>query len=462
MLIRIRRRPRLLALVQVLVAVLVAMTLAAPSARADGPLVGTDERFREALAHYDRGKAAFQNGDHVAAAVEFAQAHELFAPLARDRDGAAGDPSAKAWDRTALTDEATAYARADLPVEAFDAFSQLKASFAAELGAERIAAIDQALEQLTSRIGTLELRGVPSDTEVRVDGVLVAKADKPFRIAAGQHPIEIRGTRYKTFATRATVAPKQAAVVDVKMEISDVLARLRVETAIPFAFVSIDDGEAVRLPLERTIAPGQHTFKVTSEGYRESSGTFEADPGERSVVRVSLVPNRTPLGLRLEPVFLFSAPLRGDTPFNNGVDPGEDYADGYGLAAGGGLRIFYDFARSRALSVGAVFEWNQRPLNKGAFGVIVDFSPDALSWSNGDARWCPISLAFLLPVVGGSVDRFTGGETALRLGTKLERHFGLFYFHFGGGFGYETYKRNALANLSVATAYGAVGMGVDL
>jgi hypothetical protein len=434
---------------------------AAPSSQA---LVGADDRFREAFAHYDRGQSFFKREDFIAAALEFSQAHELFATVSREAAGSPTENQARTWDRTSLTDAATSYSRADAPVEAYDAFAQLKALFGQQMAPADLAAVDAGLERLAERMGTLVVHGVPSDAELRVDGVLLPGAmSGPVRVAAGDHPVEVRGERYKTFAKVVTVAPRRGAIVDVQMEKSDVLARLRMEAAVAPARVKIDDGEPQPLPLEKAIVPGKHAYVVLSEGYRPESGDFEVEPGERTLVRAELIPNRTPLGLSVEAYFLFDGLFRGDTPLNTNVRAGQDYASGTVLTVGGGMRVFYSFSRFRALRLGIEINALNRPIDEVSFGPVVEFCPDATTWgSKGSGGWCPLALAMLLNAVPGQVNNFEGGEYSIRLGTKVERHIGDLSFDFGTGILLDTYQRSALTSLAVVSGYGTVGVGLDL
>jgi hypothetical protein len=467
---RASRDPSRLGLLLGAGAILALLLLLGGPARADPPpsssqaLVGSDDRFREAFAHYDRGQGFFKREDFIAAALEFSQAHELFATVSREAAGTPAEAQAQAWDRTSLTDAATSYSRADAPVEAYDAFAQLKATFGAQMSATDLAAVDAGLERLAGRMGTLVVHGVPSDAELRVDGILVPGATKgPVRVAAGDHPMEVRGERYKTFARVVTVAPKQGAIVDVQMEKSDVVARLRMEASVAPASVKIDDTAAQPLPLERALSPGKHAYVVASEGYRPETGEFEVEPGERTLVRVDLIPKRTPLGLSIEAYFLFDALIRTDTPLNTNVHAGEDYSTGSPLSLGGGLRVFYQFSRFRALRLGVEINAVDRPIDAASFGTVVEFCPDATTWgTDRSAGWCPVTGAALLNVVPGQVNNFEGGEYSLRLGTKMERHFGELAFDFGAGLWLDTYKRSFLTSLDVASVYITAGVGFDL
>jgi hypothetical protein len=426
------------------------------------PIV-SDDALREALAHYDRGKAAFESGDFVAAAVEFSQAHEHFSALATSTDAASAG-RARDWDRTSLSAEATSYSRADMPVEAHDAFLQLRAGYETVMTPEQRSEIDAALQRIASRIGQLEIRGAPGQAEVRIDGILipVPSLARPVRLAAGEHHVEVRAERYRVFAAAITVAPRQTATLHVLLTPAETHGRLRFESAVTPALLELDGRAAGRLPFEAVLRPGKHKYKLRAEGHTEESGDIDIAAGERTVMRVRPVPSRRPLGLRIEPAFFGVLNLRNDTPLANNVEPGESYSEGTNFYQGAALRLFFTSDYMRSLHLGVAFEYYNRPLNMGEFGLVVDWCPSATTFAGGQSAWCPVTVGALLPAVGGQTGKFTGGESALRLGTKLERHFGLYYFHFATGLGAESYKRSAINNLTVGTWYFGVGMGVDL
>jgi hypothetical protein len=349
-----------------------------------------------------------------------------------------------------------------MPVEAANAFALLLAQEGLNPNLRKNAEYSLALAKAT--IGRLRIRGLPPDVEVRLDGAVVPAATlaHDFAIAAGDHAIQVTGDKYKSFATKVTVAAQtpKPTDLDVQLEKSDVQVSVRWEASVAPAQVSLDGAPPEPLPLESTLKPGLHSYVVTSEGYRLRSGTVELEPGSRVLVQSALVPTRAPIGLRFEPFFGATMLLRDDTPLNNGVTDG-DYANGSPFALMGGVHLFYDAARWRALALGLSFEYVDRPLNKGAFGVITEFCPDLLTWDDHSGVWCPATAIFQINAIAGRVNRFSGGERAMRLGTKLERHFGQFYFAFSGGLGWDMYKRT-IVDLGVLSTHLATAVGMDL
>lgn len=429
--------------------------LAPQWARADGAsteAVGDDLRA-EAQAHYDRGRRFFGDGDFMAAAVEFRQAEVLLAPVAVNPDGAVKDRDAWWSRRRALSNEATSYSQANLPVEALDAFVTLREQYGGELPVPDIQRIDEAIVKLRERIGTVELHGLPRDASGRIDGrgVPPEAGLKPFRVAAGEHVLLVEGKPYKPFETHFAVVAGAPLVIDIAMVSSDAPARIRIESTVEPAEVAIDDVKRGTAPVELEIAPGTHRYQVTSEQYRPMEGSFTATPGERSVVRVALVPRRNPLGLRIESYFGGYFTNRDDTPLGR-------------VALGFGLRFFHSALRYAGVEFGVDYAGYTRELNRFSFGTVVQWCPDLFSFERIKGRrgqWCPVNFSALRPT-GGKVGPFTGGDYALRLSTGLEARFDPLVFRLAGGVGMEEYKRSLLVKRAAFVTYLEFGIGLDL
>jgi hypothetical protein len=439
----------------VVVAIVASAVLAAQTTRAKdvGPEVIGDDLRAEAQAHRDRGKQFFADGDFMAAAVEFHEAGVLLAPVAVNPDGTVKDRDAHELRRYAIADEATAYSQANLPVEALDAFVTLRDRYGGELPVLDRQNVDEAIVKLRARIGTIELRGLPRDVSARIDGRAVPPeaGTQPFRIAAGEHVLLAEGHAYKPFEDHFTVVAGAPAVVDVKLVPSDTPARIRIESTIEPAEITIDGVKRGPAPVELEIAPGAHDYLVTSEQHRPMEGSFTATPGERSVVKVSLIPRRNPLGLRLESYSGAYLSNRDDTPLGK-------------FAVGFGLRFFHEALRYAGVELGLDYAQYTRDLDRFSFGTVLQWCPDRFRFratQDRRAQWCPINVGALL-TIGGKIGPFTGGDRATRLSTGFELRFEPMVFRLAGGIGTEPYKRSAIVDLSVGVTYLEFSVGFDL
>lgn len=433
-------------------------------------MVGADDRYREAFEHYDRGRRFFADEDFVAAAVEFRQSYHLFALIARDDSGGIADPQARDYSRRALSNQATSFAQADMPVDAYDAFALLRSEFGAELDPEFRLAVDDALAKLEQRIGTATIRGWPEGAVVRLDGRLYGADElaSPLRLAAGQHAVDVRAEGFKPFTRSFAVVGKRAHTVDVEMQPSEELARVRVEVSVQPSRVWIDGESRGSAPLEVSLPPGEHTFKVVSESYMDHTGKFTARPGEDHVLTVGMVPRRAPLGFGIVGGFRMIYNLRGDTPFNQPtLSEDDDFSEGFRAAFGGALRLYWSKIRFQGLNVAVELAYVERPLNKFGVGLGVDWCPDRFLVENPTqpgmgVHWCPVTLGFVKNLGGGEVRQFTGGENTVRWGTQLLLNLKSFKVIIGGGYALETYRRSALVNLSLGTVFIEMGFGLDL
>ena len=280
------------------------------------------------------------------------------------------------------------------------------------------------------------------------------------RVKATKHSLYITAPQYKPYTETFAVAGRQNAVLDIKMESSRVPSRIRIEPNVQPARAAIDGKEVGEAPFEIDVTPGKHKYSVTSESYRTADGEVDVASGERTVVDVTLVPERTPLGIRFEPTFEVDFLMRGDTPFNNGVGDGQQYTEGNSVGAGGAVRAIYSINRASNFVAGLSFHYSDRPLDKIALGVTGDWCPDAVR--AGWFRWCPTS-ATLLYYFPSSTGVFKGGQYGYKLGSKFEFRTGsLTYITAGVGYGIDTYTRSFNSTLTIGSVYTTVGAGLDL
>ncbi|HUH05242.1 MAG TPA: PEGA domain-containing protein [Kofleriaceae bacterium] len=457
----------------------VRLAIAQPDAAPDPPdspavdpdptavLVGSDPRYREALTHDDRGKRFFHDKDYVAAAMEFREAYRAFAALGGGEDPAVA-ATARELGRKALTRQATAFSYAKMPVDAYDALDTLRAVFAAELEPEVAQSIEVSLESLAKVIGRVRLTGVRSGSELRVDG-RVAEPDLAtgsLRVAAGRHALEVRAAGFQPFLTSFSVTGQGEVTVAVTMTPLNTHARVRIDSDVQPATVSIDGKTVGSAPVEAPLAPGDHRYRVTSEGHRAASGSFSVGPGERVLINAGLVPSRRPLGVRFVPRFGAVIMFRNDTPLNGGLEPEDDLTDGSRFTTGGRASVYLTTIRFRGLLFGMDTQYQDRAVNKVSIGPIASWCPDRFARhrpdGGGGGQWCPIDVAALLNVVGGEHGPFTGGQNSLRAGTHFDALFGPVVMTFGAGVVYETYTRSALVKLGASGAYIEAGVGIDL
>src|SRR5262249_12420881 len=123
--------------------------------------------------------------------------------------------------RAGDSNKASSYAQANMPVEALDAFQQRRDLYANELSVEVLHALDDAIANLRSRIGTVVLGKGPAGVvlEVHLDGRMAPKALAvgPVRMAQGDHSVEITAEGYHPMLDEFTVVPGRETVIAPKL-----------------------------------------------------------------------------------------------------------------------------------------------------------------------------------------------------------------------------------------------------
>jgi len=424
---------------------LVAVGVAVPhAARADGPantvLAATPRE--QGMTLYAQATKMFQDQDFIASAVTFGEAQALLARVDRDATGAVLDAEAHSFRNAALSNKATAYSRANLYVEAFDAFVELRDQFGGELSATDRKEVDDAIARMNERIGTLVLRGLPADvTEVRIDGRLERRdVRRPLRLGEGDHSLEISARRARPYLAELTIVGLQQTLQDVVLVPLTTPAHVRIESNVGASRVAID-GVAHDAPAELDVAPGRHEIVVSSESYLPQTTELDVGPSDRAVLHASLAPRRAPLGLRVEPAYTASFPLRTDTPFGA-------YSGAIGLA------VFHDALRARNLRFGLSIEYAPRRLNAAAVGAIATWCPDR--FAVGSLAWCPMT-AVASYVLGESDGLFVTGLVRGRVASTFELRRGGGFARISAGLQLEDYGRDFTnSDGSVGTSYFAL------
>jgi hypothetical protein len=387
---------------------LVAVLLVARAVRADDSVLATTPRA-QGLRLYAQATKMFDDQDFVAAAVTFGQAQSLLARVDRDPKGAVIDAEAHSYRSASLSNKATAYSRAGLYVEALAAFGDLRDQFGPELTAAERTDVDDAVTRMADRIGTVVLKGLPTDedVEVRFDGRLERRdLHVALRMSEGDHAVDVEAKGYKPFVAEFTIVGKQQVVETVALEPLKTPARMRIEAAVPASKVEIDGVARGEAPVEVSVPPGKHRVVVGSESFVTQTTDVELKPGERTIVKVGLVHAHAPLGIRFAPSYVFSVPLLRGTPlgsYNNTI----------------GIGMFHDALRIRTLRFGLLVEYTPRNLNQLSAGITGTVCPDQFMFGNGAFAWCLVTGAASY-VFGGRDGMYTTGQARARAMTTLE------------------------------------------
>ena len=124
------------------------------------------------------------------------------------------------------------------------------------------------------------LLGAPPRAEVRLDGKLIGVTPLPPRSAVepGPHQLTITRRGFSTFSSDFTAISGR--LVAVEVELTPLLAVLRIRANTPAAQVFVDEDLRGETPLELELRPGPHVVRVRRIGYFEQTWSVSTVPGE--------------------------------------------------------------------------------------------------------------------------------------------------------------------------------------
>ncbi len=125
------------------------------------------------------------------------------------------------------------------------------------------------------------LLGAPPKAEVRLDGKLIGITPLPPRTAVepGPHKLVLSRRGYSTFSADFTAISGR--MVAVEVELTPLLAILKVATDVPGAQVFVDEDLRGETPLELELRPGPHVVRVRRIGYFEQTLSIATVAGEQ-------------------------------------------------------------------------------------------------------------------------------------------------------------------------------------
>ena len=154
----------------------------------------------DARKHYERGVALADEGFLQSALVEFQKSYELRAHYA------------------VMYNIGRLYVMLGRPVEAADTFEQYLAQGGKKIPEARRAEVNQEIGRQKARIATLEIRGLPGEVWVQIDGKMVGKTPfpSPLRVVAGAHVIVAEAEGFGRSQASVTVAGEDHKVVEME------------------------------------------------------------------------------------------------------------------------------------------------------------------------------------------------------------------------------------------------------
>jgi alpha-tubulin suppressor-like RCC1 family protein len=155
----------------------------------------------EAKKHFDRAMELNDDGQVAEAVIEFKRAYEI------------------APHHTVLYNLGQAYITLAKPVEAVAALQRYLDEGGKAIKPSRRAEVEQEIVRQKTRIATLEIRGLPDSSRVRVNGVDVGKAPlgEPILVGIGDHVVSATAEGYDPAEVRVTVAGEDRRTIELTM-----------------------------------------------------------------------------------------------------------------------------------------------------------------------------------------------------------------------------------------------------
>jgi hypothetical protein len=250
--------------------VLLAFCFYAPASFAGAPNPAVEAAIRD-------GKNSYNSGDYEAAIQSFRRAYAM------------------EEDSETLYQLGKAYAMADWPVEAVDAFGRYLDAAPPNLSAERKRELAGAIEGQKRRIGTMVLEVTPQEARITLD-------DEPLDRTALTRPLAVRQGPHVLAASLDGYVP-QVRAVQVRGRASElvrfVLARekppvrdglLAVQCPVPAVSVLVDGRQLATTPLQDPIIlpEGVHRLRLERSGYRPQTTTVTVTRARTAQVECEL------------------------------------------------------------------------------------------------------------------------------------------------------------------------------
>lgn len=269
-----------------------AQTTAAVPAPGAGPAdtavaAPVDEKRRtEAKERFLRGLDLASQDSWDAALVEFMASRELF-------------PT-----RAALSNIPLSLRHLNRYAEAIDAYNELLQKFGYALSPDERKKVDEALGELRSFVGEIDVESEPRGAGVIVDGQQrgVTPLPNPIVVNAGTHSVRVSSEGFESFETQVPVAGKQRKTVQAKLRRLAKSGSLLVKEASGQVLDVVIDGAAVgKTPWQGVLSVGVHAVMLRGEGDLGSlPGAATVKENETS--SVTLVATKLDAKVRVEPV----------------------------------------------------------------------------------------------------------------------------------------------------------------
>lgn len=274
----------------------------APPGAATATPLSEEQRRTEAKERFLRGLELANQESWDAALVEFMASRELF-------------PT-----RAALSNIPLSLRHLNRYAEATEAYRELIQTFGSNMTPEERKKVDEALAELRSLTGEIDVESDPSGATVVIDGQQrgTTPLPAPLLVNAGTHSVRVSKEGHESFDAQVPVAGKQRKMVQAKLRRLARSGTLVVRESGNQQLEVLVDGAVVgKTPWQGTLAVGVHGVALRGEG---DLGTppSAATVVENEITTITLAAKKLDARVRVEPV-----------PSNARVD-----VDGVGVGSG--------------------------------------------------------------------------------------------------------------------------------
>ncbi|MEI8258159.1 MAG: PEGA domain-containing protein [Deltaproteobacteria bacterium] len=269
-------------------AALIAIFLTAPSsvaaqvatpprsgASSDAPAVATDTSREQAREHFQRGVQLIQDARWLDAIAELEAARDLRV-------------TAPVLYNLGLAQRAVGRNRE--AVHSFRAFLELAG---ASRNPDLARQAETYVRELSAALGRLELRIVPPEAAIEVDGRPAERAGAHLEVDPGRRVIVARAEGFATETRAVDVVRGGTTVVVVHMVPTAIAARLHVAANLAGALIRIDGHDVGFGNADENLRPGHHLIEVRAPRHTTFQREYDAFEGTDTTIRAVLQDQRT-------------------------------------------------------------------------------------------------------------------------------------------------------------------------
>lgn len=238
----------------------------------------------EAKKHYDRAMELNEDGQVAAAIIELKRCYGI------------------APHHTVLYNLGQAYISLSKPVEAVAALQRYLVEGGKAIKPARRAEVEKEIARQTRRIATLDIRGLPDDAVVTIDGEDVGKAllANPVRVGVGRHVVSATAAGYVAAEAKIEVSGEDSKVVELK------LVAQAGEPSLPVPVVAgAGPGEPrpapPAVPIPAAVAPQAVALEAASNPAMAAPSVASTPPATPDTATNAATAKQMPPGLNLAP-----------------------------------------------------------------------------------------------------------------------------------------------------------------